>query len=549
MGKGTGSGKPAGTREEVGAWKVAETHAAATSMDNDGVNLVGRIGIVFGTVSLIFYLLALISPTWTVVPNLAESSFGEENPFFNRVGRAEFGMYRFCLYSGVPELMDEEKKVCYYDYKTAIFSVQGDIPLDENGVQSCAPLEAAGGPCEGDKLCTCDESTGLVTSKERSAYDHFETFNFRSRRANVEWIVLGILIVMVGADVYSAILILNCIGCFIGAAGGVVVMVLWGKIKKDFDFVTGDAAETGNGYIFLCVGFGTAFLGALFCGLDLCLYPETERFGIQNDGVAIFGRVGTLLGCLVWVLFTACILYPKWAVTDLLEDGSSGFSYKDPENPGKGLENVMGATFGLWDYCLELEASAFVGRQYICMQMNDQIQLRSFGADKEGFIRSQDGCEIFDSVNYCSRCKIIVICLLVAIAMAFVADVFSEKMLANGIAMFVCCLLGAAACIQWLIFKIHITGPKSYGAASQVDVGVGFYLCLIGMGCALISALLLYLDYRDIGECSNSYKEGKSVKDDDTCMGQCMICNGTGTSGYDDSDGTLEDTRRVESRA
>jgi len=545
-----GNGGKKKVKEEVAEeYIIKQTHAAATDHDNDGINFVGRIGIILGTVSLIFYLLAMISPTWSVVTNLGTGSFAADQPFFNRVTRAEFGMYRFCLYTSIPELMDAEHKICYYNYKTAIFQLQGDVPEDEFGVKNCAPLLAADGPCYNNELCTCDPETGLVTSKERNAYDHFENFNFKARRANVEWVVLGILIVMVLADVYSAILILNAIGCFIGALAGVACLVLWSKINKDFEYVTDGTTEQGSGFYFLCVGFGTAFGGAIFCALDLCLYPDTERFGLANDGVAILGRIGTLLGCLVWVLFAASILYPQWATTDLLEDGKSGFSYKDPLNPGKGLEAVQGALFGLWDYCLELPSAAFVEPQMVCMKTSDEIQLRSLGEDADGFIRSQNGCEIFESVDYCKRNEIIVCCLLVAISMAFVADVFSEKMLANGMAMFFCFLLGAAACIQWLIFKIHITGPKSYGAASQVDVGVGFFLALMGMGAALVSGLMLYLDYRDMCECSNHFKDGKSVKDDGTCYGQCMICTGSGTSGYDGKKVGIDETRRVQSSA
>jgi len=547
--KGKDKKKEPGTRSEKSdKWEITQSHAASHSMENDGVNLIGRFGIILGTISLILYLLAMISPTWSVVSNLGSGAFATSHPFFNRVTRAEFGMYRFCLYTTIPELMDAEHKICYYDYKKAIFQLQGDVPKDEFGVQNCAPLYEIGGACYNDEFCTCDPETGLVTSKERNAYDHFDAFNLKARRANVEWVVLGVLIVMVIADVLSHILILNSILCAIGALGGVACMLLWAKIAKDIDFVTDGTAEQGIGFIFLCGGFGTAFAASILCAIDICKYPEMERFGVLNDGNSFFGRLGTLLGCLVWVLFTASILYPKWAVTELLEDGESGFSYKDPENPGKGLEEVTGASFGLWDYCLELPADAFVGLQYVCMQTSDQIQLRSLGEDADGFIRSQSGCEIFESVDYCKRNETIVCCLLVAISMAFVADVFSEKLLANGISMFCCFLLGAAACVQWLIFKIHITGPKSYGAASPVNVGVGFFIALIGMGAALVSGLLLYLDYRDIGECSNSFKDGKSVHDDGSCLGACLICTGTGTSGYDNSNRTLEDTRRVEGR-
>jgi hypothetical protein len=38
--------------------------------DNDGIETLGRVGIFFGTVSLVMYLMAMIQPSWTVVENL-----------------------------------------------------------------------------------------------------------------------------------------------------------------------------------------------------------------------------------------------------------------------------------------------------------------------------------------------------------------------------------------------------------------------------------------------------------------------------------------------
>jgi hypothetical protein len=271
-----------------------------------------------------------------------------------------------------------------------------------------------------------------------------------------------------------------------------------------------------------------------------CFHHELRH---TSEGISFLGLLGTLLGCLVWVLCAAALLYPKWATTDLIEDGDHGFA-------DVGLQNVGSTSFGLWSYCLGLETDAIVGENDVCMATSDEIQLLGFGEDADGFVRSQNACDIFASVSYCERTEIIVCCLLVTMSLAFVADVFSEKLLANGVSMFVCFIIIAVACIQWIIFKIHITGPKSYGAADKVDVGVGFFLALMGMGCALFSSLTLYLDYRDICEITNEFTDGKSAHDTDNCWHKCFIFYGTGTSGYDGANDTLDDTKRVtESKA
>jgi hypothetical protein len=166
--------------------------------------------------------------------------------------------------------------------------MQGDAPVvGDTYAENCAALEAPGKPCAGAKKCTCDSTTGVVTSKELGAYEHFGDFNFKARRANVEWVCLGILIVMVIGDIYSHLLIINVITCALGALGGVACLVLWGYIKKDIDTVTGSETDHGEGYIFLIVAFSTAFAGCLFCGMDLLCHRDIERFGLFNDGMVI----------------------------------------------------------------------------------------------------------------------------------------------------------------------------------------------------------------------------------------------------------------------
>ena len=101
------------------------------------------------------------------------------------------------------------------------------------------------------------------------------------------------------------------------------MMALWMGIYNDLKTATTVAGEPdagvehGMGFIFMTMGFAAAFLGAVFCALDIvCL--DTERFGLANDGIQVIGRFAALLGVLVWVLFCAGLFMADWATATQL---------------------------------------------------------------------------------------------------------------------------------------------------------------------------------------------------------------------------------------
>lgn len=519
---------------ERAKWFVKATHASARGTDNDGINLVGRIGIIFATASLVMYLLALINPNWAIVDDISKGGkFLDKHPYFNRVSKVKFGFYSFCLETEVEGLNHASHDVCFYRYSKELFTLHGDIPRGA----TCKSLLS--GVCA-DGHCTCEEPTvllpsGEVTSRDLNGFDHFDHFGLKAKRENIEWIVLGVLIVMVLADIFSNVLALNAIGSILGSAGGVVCMVLWSRFQKELDNGLDSSSEKGFGFIFLIMGFVFAFLGAVGSLADLLLYPRSERFGVANDGINYLGRWGGMLGgALVWMLLAAAIQYPQWATTEKLEDGRHGFQ-------STGLQGAYGATFGLLGYCLEMETAAFGDPQFVCMGMADEVQLTEMPEEyfnEDGTIPSKNGCEIFEAVEYCERCEFIIYFILFMIPMTLVGDVFSEKLLTNSLIMFINCVGSGLACVQWLIFKIHISGPKPYASAGKVDVGQGFFMCMFATGCALISCICFYLDYKDLCDCcANDFQQGKSKHDNEGgCY--CFLCHGSGTSGYDGTGST-----------
>jgi len=491
------------------------------------------------------FLLSLINPTWAVVDNISTGGkFLDAHPYFNKVESVKFGFYSFCMETKVKNLNYASHDVCFYRYSKEMFMLKGNIPDGE----TCSSLRK--GACANDH-CTCEEPSdaypeGVVTSKEMTGFDHFEFFKLKAKRENIEWVVLGVLIVMVLADIFSNVLALNAMGCILGSGGGVASMVLWGRFKKALDDGVEGDVDQGWGFIFLCLGFSLAFAGGVFSILDLVCYPRSERFGVANDGVNYVGRWGgMLMGALVWMCLAASLTFPQWAVTDNIEDGKHGFKHT-------GLQGAYGATFGLMGYCLEMDVDAFVDPQFVCMDMADEVQMSSMPEkyfNEDGTIPSRNGCEIFEDVDYCKRCEFVIYMVLFMISMTLIGDVFSEKLFTNSMIMFFNTVGAGLTSIQWLIFKIHISGPKPYASAGKVDVGEGFYLCLMAAGCALISCISFYLDFKDLCDCCahNDFAEGKSKKDNpDECT--CFLLHGSGTSGYDGQNVTKDGVTKVTKR-
>eukprot|EP00039_Didymoeca_costata_P028347 m.20763 g.20763 ORF g.20763 m.20763 type:complete len:523 (-) comp6945_c0_seq1:1408-2976(-) len=477
---------------------VTAIHASATSTDNDGVNVIGRIGIVFGTVSLGLFLMALISPEWTIADNLGSGSLlTESNYAMSRISKGTFGMWRYCLSTEVEKMNNATRSICFLGYGDQ-YELHGTF------------------------------NNTARNSEDQDACQHFKGAKICERRYFIQWVTIILVVFMIMADIYSEKLIINAIGCALGALAGAACMGFWMNVFNDLKDQTDGEVKHGIGFALMAGGFVAALLGAVCSTIDLvCI--NTERFGCMNDGTQLIGRAGMLMGALVWILYLTSLFLDNWAVTTNLGD--------EVHFAEVGLDDVDGARWGLFHYCLELSVLAFGDEfKYVCMSASEQVQFlsRADEASPDGTIPSLDGCEIFDKVNYCERSKFVIVALIIAVVIVFISDIFSEKLSVNAMVMGLATIGGVAAAVQWLLFVFHISGPKNYGAAAKVRVGGAFFAVLIGVGLSFISCILNYLDFIDKCQCSfeqNAYQEGKSSKDTGDC--DCFICFGDGTSGYD----------------
>jgi hypothetical protein len=331
---------------------------------------------------------------------------------------------------------------------------------------------------------------------------------------------------MLVGDVYSSILALNALCCAAGTLIGAAVVGAWMKVYQEFKAQTDGDVKHGNGFIFMCTGFVSAFLATTFMVIDLAAYPDTERFGCANDGMVLAGYVGTFLAVMVWMLWVTLLPYPNWSNTKNLGDDTHFYE--------EGLGDVDEATFGLLSYCLQLSVPAFDDTmQFVCLGLGEQVAFSSRAKQDMGSenIETQNACEIFDTFKYCEKSEMVIWVMVIAIVIAFIGDIFSEKMAINATIMFMCFLCGCIGLYSWLTFTSHISGPKKYAAAAKVVPGFGLYGLAMGALFGFVSCCMLYVDHADICEPLNDWNLGKDTEDQGRC--NCILITGSGTSGYD----------------
>ena len=361
------------------------------------------------------------------------------------------------------------------------------------------------------------------------------------------WMSIALVALLIFADVYGEKIIINGVVCFLAAGCGAAMMAMWLAIYSDLEKGTeGGGVEHGEGFVFMVLGFCAALLGAIFCMLDIVCY-DTERFGCNNDGIQFIGRSAALMGVLVWVLFVAGIFMADWATTDGLgfvkdSDGNSDGPDIERHFEQFGLGRVGKARWGLWNYCLELDATLFGEPQPVCMEAKEVVEFTYAAKDANGDKLSQNGCDMFATTRYCERAQVCVCSSIAAAIIGFMGDMFSEKQAVNAAMLFFTTVGGVVNMVFWLLFVLEIDGPKSYAAAAEVDIGPGFYTSIVATVFSLIGGILFYLDFADLCYLpweQNEYALGKTADDLGDCI--CYLCNGTGGSGYDGKNDERDD--------
>jgi hypothetical protein len=109
----------------------------------------------------------------------------------------------------------------------------------------------------------------------------------------------------------------------------------------------------GMSCYFVMAGCALAHLGSYMSNMDIIYHPNTRRFGLQNDGLGIFQRVGAVAGMAAWALLAMAVCSHRWSETDQLGfNNIQGVTrrFKAVHFQDNGLSIVSKASWGLYRY-------------------------------------------------------------------------------------------------------------------------------------------------------------------------------------------------------
>eukprot|EP00040_Diaphanoeca_grandis_P026905 m.151760 g.151760 ORF g.151760 m.151760 type:complete len:463 (-) comp30778_c0_seq2:2-1390(-) len=429
--------------EEEG--KKRRVPANVQNLCNDGMNVCGRFTSLSGIFVLGCYLIALLSPTWSVVES-TKMKDGLEN-----VTKTQYGLNFYCVTTAV-SVFDGEFPTCF-EYED-ILTVR---TMDENGTMGwnnqtgCARFPVA-----------CD----------------------------IKHVVLGSLgvscLFLIFGCVFSEKVPFNGAMQMCAAIGGIVGMAAWVHFQSSLEEMVDSAPTPGVGLGILVGGWVVAILGAISAMIDTMKIPKDQRPSLFNDGINLSGRIGSFATVFTWMLFLLAVLTPNWSTTSDL--GQAGNLCNPLLNETAPCTNNK-ATFGLGELCVETKVPLYGNvKETVCLLYTDS-------ANVIGLNNTQTGYERFADFDLQIRSEATLYCGIIAVATAIFADIFSEKLLPSAILMLLSTLAGMAAMVAWLLFEKDI----DKGTSSAVTTDTGLYLVIGGWIIALIGHIFYCVDWRRQG--------------------------------------------------
>ena len=174
----------------------------------------------------------------------------ERDPAIASIGKGKFGLWTYCLDTKIALMMNQSRSICHIGYKLEEYKFASEVVVKN---------ETSG-----------EERTDRIRSKfKQNACDHFEKTEICTRKYVIQWFLIPLCFFMLVGDVYSSILALNAMCCAAGTLIGAAVVGAWMKVYQEFKAQTDGDVKHGNGFIFMCTGFVSAFLATAFMVIDL----------------------------------------------------------------------------------------------------------------------------------------------------------------------------------------------------------------------------------------------------------------------------------------
>mmetsp|Transcript_3260 Transcript_3260/g.7991 ORF Transcript_3260/g.7991 Transcript_3260/m.7991 type:complete len:456 (+) Transcript_3260:193-1560(+) len=420
---------------------------------NDGVTYAGRVASLCVSLGLALLIGARFSDEFGWIQVNGNSASLSVNPYLTTV-------------NGVPVEKIELgwKEVCRF-------------PVTESNLSSSSNLAPI---CEKFRHEHIFDLSVLGSAASNQLCDSLSFANYCPQVQNCEitWFVAAVL-ALIGATFSEKS---TAVGMLALLASVCVAINLgyWDETLKNtvsgFDLDYGPD-NWGTSFRLMQTAVAVLVLATIFAILDCTTIKDPEKqYGIMNDGIEITGRAGIVLGIFVWVLFACGYGSTEWFATNSLVSDQLAVD---------GLNTSKRFSFGLTQWCAEQETDA--GTVEYCMW---------YKHDPWGEQR-RTACDIFTSVDLCTKTFQGRIILMSAIVLSFIVDIYSEKMLLNAIFGLFSGIMGLYVLISMEVLAKDIEDEYFDGAAEDFYKSDGWYFVLFGVIFSGVGFVLCLLDWCD----------------------------------------------------
>lgn len=459
----------------------------------DGITVCGRLTGFLGVFVLLFFVVALFTPNWSTTDELNMGGGLEV------VSEATFGLREYCLKTSTATFV-EEQFVCFeYDdtlrVRLANNTIEEALGLLRESDSPGGGLVSAGQIC-GPQLAAFEAT---VSSRAAAGFeDNYQWVNYTGcdRFDNVcsfenfeiiRVLVMAAAICCVAGATFSEKVTFYGIMLFLAMLLGVAAASTWGVWQASLD--SNLEAEIGLGI--LAGGIVFALLGSLLAMCDKC--QGNDKAGLGDDGIDLFGRMGSLLTVATWLFLAMAVVMPTWTTVDNL--GSVGGLCNDDCLHAE-CDNIK-ATFGLTRFCVDTSV-ALTGnakKESVCAFYFDKLAV--VGNETE-----MDGFERFEEYNLETSVRLTMACVIIGVACSALADIFSEKLIPAAVLSCATGIAGVVALITWSEFQNGIADAVP-GTAESSD---GMYV----LGTAFAVAFFTMLIY-GVNACKYYRSEKASI--------------------------------------
>lgn len=429
--------------------------AGVQGLSGDGITVCGRLTGFIGVFVLLFLSVSFFTPNWSVTYELTT---GEG---LDPVTEATFGLREFCIKTQTAIFVEQQFTCFEYDDMLRIkFKNISDVV--EQAIAEVVGNDTS--PICGAKLIEYEAAVDAVINSSSPAFwynatgcDRFDGVCEFGTFEIVRVLLMAAIIACIAGATFSEKIPFYGAMLLVATLLSTAAVSIYAAWADSLD----NNLETTIGLGIIAGAIIFAFIGTLLAGWDVC--RSEGRASLSDDGIDLFGRMGSLLTVCTWLFMAISIVMPTWTSVDEL--GNVGGLCND-DCLYADCNNIQ-ATFGLISYCVDtaVELTGNAKKEKVCMYYTDEVSIVGSNVTITGFERFDEfGLEGTVTLTFSAMC--------IGIISSAFADIFSEKLIPATILSLLAGLAGVTTLIVWLTFQSDLDSAVPGSAESSDGVYV-----------------------------------------------------------------------------